>query len=174
MWETFWPWLQAHEYIAVWLEGIALVLILGLDWRERQERRREQEVQRQEMLAQLDIAGSHADATKKSADAAAVAAEAMKKSADAATEAALAAKKSAEIATALNRPFIGVPSIKLEGGRGTRLWHISFALKNYGTLPALDVKLSADFFTDNILRAHERARHSGYFSIGGVLLSYSV
>jgi len=160
MWETFWPWLQAHEYIAVWLEGIALVLILGLDWRERQERRREQEVQRQEMLAQLDIAGSHADATKKSADAAAVAAEAM--------------KKSAEIATALNRPFIGVPSIKLEGGRGTRLWHISFALKNYGTLPALDVKLSADFFTDNILRAHERARHSGYFSIGGVLLSYSV
>jgi len=129
MWET----------IAVWLEAIALIAIFFLDWKVRKENRQEQRRQHDETTAQLDIAKIQAEATKKSADAA--------------TEAALAAKKSAEIAASLHRPFVGLANVTLPGGAGTRLWNIVFALKNYGTLPALNVGLAVSFFTDNTPRA---------------------
>jgi hypothetical protein len=32
MWSTFLDWLTKYEAVAIWLEGIALVLIFGLDW----------------------------------------------------------------------------------------------------------------------------------------------
>ncbi len=32
MWSAFHDWLTKYEAVAIWLEGIALVLILGLDW----------------------------------------------------------------------------------------------------------------------------------------------
>src|SRR5882672_9465460 len=99
MCEILWPWLQASEPIAVWLEAIALIAIFFLDWKERKENRREQMRQHEETIAQLDIARSQAEATKKSADAA--------------TEAAVAAKKSAEIAAALHRPFMGLSSVTM-------------------------------------------------------------
>lgn len=41
-------WLKSHEYIAIWLEGIALVAIFGFDWRARRE-------EHQETLEQMDI-----------------------------------------------------------------------------------------------------------------------
>jgi hypothetical protein len=83
-------------------------------------------------------------------------AEATKKSADAATEAALAAKKSAEIAAALHRPFVGLKSVNLLAGWGTRNWDISFELKNYGTLPALNVGAMIEIFTDDALRGQKK------------------
>ncbi len=129
MWET----------IAVWLEAIALIAIFFLDWKERKENRQEQHRQHNETGAQLDIAKSQAEATKKSADAA--------------IEAALAAKKSAEIAAALHRPFVGLSGVTLKHGWDSRLWDIAFALKNYGTLPAFNVGAMFDFFTDNDRRA---------------------
>jgi hypothetical protein len=48
-----WAWLQTHEYVAVWLEGIALVAILFLDWMERKDHRKERREQHEEMSAQL-------------------------------------------------------------------------------------------------------------------------
>ncbi len=132
--EILWPWLQTHEYIAIWLEGIALILILGLDWMEWGNQRRERREQHEETTAQLKVAQSQAEATKKSADAA--------------IEAAEAANKSAEIAAALHRPFMGVSKVAVRSGWGTRVWDIAFDLKNYGTLPALDVGLTAEVFTN--------------------------
>src|SRR2546425_4366616 len=129
MWET----------IGVWVEAIALIAIFFLDWKERKENRKERQEQHEETAAQLQVAQSQAEATKKSSDAA--------------TEAAEAAKKSAEIAAALHRPFMGLANVRLPGGSGTRLWNIVFALKNYGTLPALNVGLAVNFFTDNTPRA---------------------
>jgi hypothetical protein len=126
------------ETIAVWLEAIALAAIFFLDWKERKENRKERQEQHDENTAQLKVAQSQAEATQKSADAA--------------TEAALAAKKSAEIASALHRPFMGVSKVALRSGWGTRVWDIAFDLKNYGTLPALDVGLTAEIFTDDNLR----------------------
>jgi hypothetical protein len=81
--------------------------------------------------------------------------ETMKKSADAATEAALASKKSAEIAASLHRPFVGLSDVKLQAGWGTRIWTIAFVLKNYGTLPALNVRTMINFVTDNAPRGQD-------------------
>lgn len=46
---AFSNWLHDYEFIAIWLEGIALVAILLLDWWTRVEEHRE-------TIAQLDIA----------------------------------------------------------------------------------------------------------------------
>jgi hypothetical protein len=136
--EILWRWLPASEPIAVWLEALALIAIFFLDWKERKENRKERQEQHEENAAQLQVAQIQAEATKKSADAA--------------TEAALAAKKSAEIAAALHRPFVGLSRVYLKSGWGTRLWDVAFDLKNYGTLPALNVGASIEFFTDNAPR----------------------
>jgi len=69
MWHTLLTWLRENEAVAVWLEGVALVLIFYLDWneyrkqgREKSERekdRKEQEEERikqhKEIAAQMDI-----------------------------------------------------------------------------------------------------------------------
>lgn len=55
---------------------------------------------------------------------------------------------------------------EIPGGSSTRLWNIVFALKNYGTLPAQNVGLAFDFFTDNTSRAKKtRIGFSRDFSI---------
>src|SRR4029077_10457507 len=68
---------------------------------------------------------------------------------EAATEAALAAKKSADMAAALHRPFMGLVRVTLKTGWGTDLWIIVLAIKNYGTLPAMNVAAMIEFFTGN-------------------------
>lgn len=129
-------WLKDHESLAIWLEGIALVAIFYLDWRERKDQRKERQKQHEETAAQFLVSRKQVEAAIKSADAA--------------TEAALATKKSAEISAALHRPFVGLFAVRLEaGGHGADLWVINFVLKNFGTLPALDVGLEMEFFAGN-------------------------
>jgi hypothetical protein len=55
-------WLKCHEFVAIWLEGIALVAIFFLDWREYRkqgiERLKQEEDRRkehEETAAQMDI-----------------------------------------------------------------------------------------------------------------------
>lgn len=70
-----------------------------------------------------------------------------KRAADAAKIAAEAAKLSSDVAANLHRPFMGLQNVRIQvGGHGADLWSIAFALKNFGTLPALKVGLSMDFF----------------------------
>jgi hypothetical protein len=130
-------WFRTHEYVAIWLEGIALVAIFWLDLNDRRERGREQERQHKETLEQLRISQQQTDA---------------------ATEAALAAKKSADISAALHRPLVGLSGVTLKTGRGTRNWDIAFALKNYGTLPAVNVGFTANVFTDDVQRIQHTSR----------------
>jgi hypothetical protein len=141
-----WPWLQASEPIAVWLEAIALIAIFFLDWKERKENRRERQEQHEENAAQLLVAQCQAEANKKSADAA--------------IEASLAAKKSAEIAADLHRPFIGLATVAIPGGTGARVWHFVFTIENYGTLPAQNVGVVVDFFIDNAPRGKKTESES--------------
>jgi hypothetical protein len=131
-------WLKDYESLAIWLEGVALVAIFYLDWRERKDQRKERQKQHEETAAQFLVSQKQVEAAIKSADAA--------------TEAALAAKRSAEISAALHRPFVGLSNVTLKSGWGSRLWDIAFSLKNSGTLPAVNVGLSADFYTDSELR----------------------
>lgn len=133
--------IKRNESFAIWLEALALVAIFFLDLMERREQRRERSEQHNETAAQLRAAQSQLEATTRSADAARDAAE--------------AAKKSADLAAALNRPFMGLANIALKAGFNTRLWDIGFYLKNYGTLPAMDVGCTVEFFTDNHIRAQK-------------------
>jgi len=70
MWETFSTWLHKYESIAIWLEGIALVLIFVWD-------RRDSRQQHRETLAQMEIMRNQARATETAADAATKSAEAL-------------------------------------------------------------------------------------------------
>jgi hypothetical protein len=119
-------WLRKYESVAIWLEGIALVAILLLDWRERIDQRKERQEQHREAASQMDIS---------------------RRQVDAATEAALASKKSTEILAGLHRPFMGLLLVRLDaGGPGHDDWVITFVQKNFGTLPALEVGTDIEFF----------------------------
>src|SRR5215472_10396757 len=48
-------WLRTHEFIPIWLEGIALVAIFGLDWWEYRKQGRERLEQHKETAAQMEI-----------------------------------------------------------------------------------------------------------------------
>jgi hypothetical protein len=135
-------WLKDYESLAIWLEGIALVAILILDWRERIDQRQERQDQHNETAAQMEISRRQVDAATKSADVA--------------VEAALASKKSAEILAALHRPFMGLLAVSLKsGGHGFDLWSIDFVLKNFGTLPALNMGITIEFFAGDTSFAKE-------------------
>jgi len=60
--KTIITWLRTYEFIAIWLEGIALVAIFVLDWRERKDQRKDREEQHKETLAQLDVSQKQAEA----------------------------------------------------------------------------------------------------------------
>src|SRR5436190_19754210 len=69
--ETIINWLKTYEFIAIWLEGIALVAIFALDWLEYrmqgQERLRQEQdriEQHTETAAQMDIWRSHIHAAR--------------------------------------------------------------------------------------------------------------
>jgi hypothetical protein len=126
-------WLHEYEAVAVWLEAAALVALFFLDYLERRDNRAEREEQHKETLAQLQLARAQAQS---------------------ATEAAVASTKSSNILTALHRPFMSLGGTNLKSGWGSRSWEVEFLLKNYGTLPAVNVGLTVDFFTDEGPRQH--------------------
>jgi hypothetical protein len=69
LFSTFSDWLKANESVAVWLEGIALVLIFGLELREYRRQGVERKEQAIELAKQMAIAKDAADAAKFSAQA---------------------------------------------------------------------------------------------------------
>jgi hypothetical protein len=62
-------WLQANEAIAMWVEGMALVLIFGLELAEYKRQGQERKDQHKEAVAQMQTARDAATAAKASADA---------------------------------------------------------------------------------------------------------
>ena len=56
-------WFKTYEFIAIWLEGIALVAIFILDWRERRDQRTDREQQHKETLAQLQVSQKQLEAS---------------------------------------------------------------------------------------------------------------
>ncbi len=62
MWESFFTLLKTYESVAIWLEGIALVAIFVLDWKQRKDQRKDREEQHEETLAQLNVSQAQAEA----------------------------------------------------------------------------------------------------------------
>jgi hypothetical protein len=74
----FFGWLRTNEQsIAIWLEGLALVAIFGLELKEYRRQGRERIQQHVESAAQMAIMQSQADAAKANAEAAKLGAQAV-------------------------------------------------------------------------------------------------
>jgi type VI protein secretion system component VasK len=61
--------LRRYEHVAVWIEAVALVLIFGLDWRERIEQRAESEKQHEETREQLGVFQHQVEALRRQEEA---------------------------------------------------------------------------------------------------------
>jgi hypothetical protein len=95
-------------------------------------------------------------ATKKAADAATVSEDAAKKSADATTAAAGESKRSTDLLAALNRPYMGIHRIAFLGdpsARNDTFWRISWEIRNFGTLPALEMEAKVEFVVNETMIA---------------------
>ncbi len=77
MWHAVADWLKTYESLAIWAEGIALVAIFFLDWREYRRQGKERADQHRETADQMAIMQSQADAAKANADAAKDSADAL-------------------------------------------------------------------------------------------------
>jgi hypothetical protein len=70
-------WLEISNSVALWVEGIALVLIFGLELKEYKRQGRERIQQHEESAAQMAIMQGQADAAKANAEAAKLGAQAV-------------------------------------------------------------------------------------------------
>lgn len=61
-------WFKRNEHVALWLEGVALVLIFGLDYFNRIDEAEEQERRHKETIRQLEVLSQQAAETKRQAD----------------------------------------------------------------------------------------------------------
>ncbi len=76
--------------------------------------------------------------TRRAANAAMISAEAAKQSANAAT-------RMAEVTAGLHRPFMGIARLERRKDLTSRTWDVGLTVRNYGTLPAVEVSVFADF-----------------------------
>ena len=118
MWEAFFNWFRTYESIAIWLEGIALILIFAWD-------RIDSRQQHRETLAQMEIMRRQADSMRESVAVARDGAEAAKANAQAAILNAQAVINS-------ERPWI-VVSVR----RGESMGTYVFTATNRGRTPAV-------------------------------------
>jgi hypothetical protein len=120
-------WLKTNESVAVWLEGIALVAILALDWRERIDQRKERHEQHKETAAQLAASQKQVEAAIRSADAA--------------TASAAAATATIKLMRRISRKelrarvfVLGAKRLGMTSGPGP--FDAEITIKNFGKIPA--------------------------------------
>jgi len=120
-------WFKQNEHVAVWLEGVALVLIFGLDLTN-------QKTEYQETMRQLKIATEQAQSTEK---------------------AAIEAKKSSDILASLHRPLMGIEAPIRVDNADTPNWMFAVGTKNFGTLIATQVTVIGEVFIDGAIQMME-------------------
>jgi hypothetical protein len=122
-------WFKQNEHVALWLEGVALIFIFGLDYFNRLDEAQEHKSEHDETLEQLRLLGLQTQA---------------------ATDTAVAAKKSADLTAALHRPYVGVSAVVLGGA--DRYFNMTFGLRNFGTLSAFNTGFKVEYFVEDALR----------------------
>lgn len=68
MWHSLGLWFSAHEWLAIWLEGVALVFIFGLDYMNRRDARQDRKEQQEETSRLIRASRSQAYAARQQAD----------------------------------------------------------------------------------------------------------
>jgi hypothetical protein len=129
-------WFKRNEHVALWLEGMALVFIFGLDHFNRLDAAREHKRLSEETLKRQEETNEQL--------------KLLRQQAQAASDAAVAAKKSADLTAEIQRPHMGINAIILSGS--TRYWVTTISLRNFGALSAVDVVFKIQYFVDDSLR----------------------
>jgi hypothetical protein len=88
------------------------------------------------------------------------AADAAHKSADASMDAARAAKIASEATAALQRPLIGLVSGRQTVNPNVPSWILTASLRNYGTLPAIRVSASFEYWSGTRMLSNIREPES--------------
>jgi hypothetical protein len=137
MWEAVGNWFKTYESIAVWAEGIALVAIFFLDWREYRKQGADRIEQHKESAAQMEIMQSHADAARDNATIAKEGAEAARANAEAAKLNADAGKAMLELIISKERARIRVEMKELDlSSIGIGASAVQFKVHLYGASEA--------------------------------------
>ena len=113
-------WFKRNEHVALWLEGVALVLIFIWD-------RIDSNLQHEQTIKQLT-------ATQDQANAALIAAK--------------AAKQSADLTVEIQRPHVGILNI-ITGGE-QQYFNTTLAVRNFGPLAAVDVIVTFEYLVENV------------------------
>jgi hypothetical protein len=121
MWQAVLSWLRNYDSLAIWLEGVALVFIFFLDWREYRRQGEERVEQHRESAAQMEIMQGQAEATRENALRA-------KEGADAAKANAEAAKLNAEASKAMLELIINKERARIR----VQVKDLDLSLKEYG------------------------------------------
>jgi len=150
MWETVAATLTKYEFIAIWLEGIALVAIFLLDWWEYRKQGADRIEQHKESVEQMEIMQSHANATRDSAIAAKDGAEAAKANAEAARLNAEAAKEMLELIISKERARIRVEITALKLALREALAHtVEYTIRLYGSTEARITESGAEAYVSD-------------------------
>jgi len=143
-------WLEHYQAVAIWLEGIALVLILALDWREYRKQGVDRIAQHKESNLQMAIMQSQADATRENAIAAKDGAEAAKANAEAARLNAEAAKEMLELIIGKERARVRVELKTFNLSVSAFLTAtVDFTVRLYGSTEARIVESGAEAYLHN-------------------------
>ena len=166
MWHAIADWLQKYESIAIWLEGVALVLILFLDWREYRRQGKERAEQHKESAQQLAIMQSQADATRENAMRAKEGADAAKANAEAAKLNAVASAAMLELIVNKERARIRVEMKPLDlTFTGIGVNAVEYTVRLYGTSEARVLESGAEVSVDSSLEPDNR---NGYMMPAGL------
>lgn len=131
---ALWNWFKNYEFVAIWLEGIALVLILFLDWREYRRQGRDRTEQHEETAAQIRIMQNQADATRENAISAKEGAEASRVNAEAARLNAETAKALLELTISKERGRLRLALKQLDLSLDRFLPHaVEYTIQLYGS-----------------------------------------
>jgi hypothetical protein len=142
--QVIWTWFHDHEFVAVWFEGVALVLILFLDWREYRKQGADRAKQHEETVAQMNIMQSQADATRDNALAAKESAEAAKENAEASRLNADTAKAILELTISKERARLRVTLKPLNLYVGGFMAHsVEYTVQLYGPTEARIIESGA-------------------------------
>lgn len=130
---------RTYEHVALWLEGVALVVIFGSEYFERLERDKERKEENKQWLEEMKLSRNQLTA---------------------ATQAAVAAKRSADIQATLHRPLLGLDPPILHSNINDELWSIALPIRNYGTLSASDVSMQWQFLINDEVRSSDKGPQS--------------
>jgi hypothetical protein len=143
-------WLDSHQYLALWIEGIALLLIFAWDRWDSHQQHKQTLAQMGIMQRQADLIDGQTAVLKESVSVAKDGAEAAKANAEAARLNAEAAKNMLELTVSKERARLRVEVKALDLSIAGYLAHtVEYTVRLYGTTEARVIESGAEAYLHN-------------------------